>query len=48
MITQQQRTIIQLLARQAVNHHLTSKPQQPCGSEPNRSNRPVQIEQAKR
>ncbi len=43
-----QMSIIKILARQAVEQHLTQKTPQPCGFQPDRSNRPVQIEPAKR
>jgi hypothetical protein len=42
-----QKAIIRLLAQQAVRDHLTAKPQQTCGSQPYRSNRPVQIKPVK-
>ncbi len=42
-----QMAIIRLLARQAVSQHLTPKTQQPCGSQSDRSNHPVQSKPAK-
>jgi len=43
-----QSLLIRLLARQAVKEHLTQRGQQPCGSQPDRSNRPVQSGREKR
>lgn len=48
MVQKEYFELIKLLARQAVKSHLTGKTQQPCGSSPDRSNRPVQTELSSR